>query len=327
MSVVLTRSDILRCLDTERSIAAVEAAFCAEALGRTLPAGVLATHAALGGFHVKAAGLGGDAQYYAAKVNANFPQNPARHGKPTIQGVICLHDAGTGAVLALLDSSSITALRTAAATAVATKFLARRDAHAVAIAGCGAQARSQIRALNQVRSITSVRAFDANRAASQRFADEMRAELECDVVIDEAFHAAVAEADIVVTCTTATAPILSADDVRPGTFVAAVGADSPDKQELDPDLLANNTVVVDALEQAAAFGELHHAIRAGLMVREDVHATLAQVVAGRRAGRTRDAEITIFDSTGTGLEDVAAAAAAYERAIALGLGTPIRLDD
>jgi alanine dehydrogenase len=326
MTVVLTRANVLRALDMEACIAAVENALCADALGRTLPAGVLATHTKLGGFHVKSAGIEGARQYYAAKVNANFPLNPMRHGRPTIQGVISLHDAEDGSVLALLDSISITALRTAAATAVAAKYLARHDARTVAIAGCGAQARSQLLALMQVRAITAVHAYDRDRASSARFAEEMGRELARPVLVVEDFPAATAGADIIVTCTTASRPILAAADVRPGAFVAAVGADSADKQELDPTLLANNTVVVDVLEQCATFGELHHAIHDGLMSSKQVHATLADVVAGQRPGRSSDAEITIFDSTGTGLEDVAAAAAAYERAVDLRLGIPIQLD-
>lgn len=326
MTLVLTRAHVLGCLDMAACIGAVEQAFRAEALGRTLPAGVLGTPAENGGFHVKTAGITEHRPYYAAKINANFPQNPARHGRPTIQGVISLHDAGTGEVLALLESGSITALRTGAATAVAAKYLARPDAASVGIAGCGVQAVSQLRALSRVRSIASVHAYDLDRAAAERFAQEIRDELACTVVVVRDLATATESADIVVTCTTAREPILSARDVRPGAFIAAVGADSADKRELDSVLLSANKLVVDSLEQCAGFGELHQAIRDGLMSREDVHATLADVVAGRRAGREGNSEITVFDSTGTGLEDVAAAAVAYERAIALGIGSVIRLD-
>jgi ornithine cyclodeaminase/alanine dehydrogenase-like protein (mu-crystallin family) len=326
MAMVLTRSDVFACLDTRSCIVSVENALCREAAGQTLAAGVLATHAAEGGFHVKVAGLLGERAYYAAKVNANFPSNPIRNGLPTIQGVISLHDADTGAVLALIDSPSITALRTAAATAIAAKSLARADAATVALAGCGVQAPSQLRALGAVRRIERVRAYDSDRSASERLADAMRAELGCDVAAVASFEAAAADADIIVTCTPARRPILSAADVRAGSFVAAVGADSPEKQELDPALVASSTLVVDALEQCASFGELHHALQAGSMSRDDVHATLADVVAGRRVGRARDSEITIFDSTGTGLEDAAAAAAAYECAVSRGVGALVSLD-
>lgn len=326
MTIVLSRADVLESLDIDGCIAAVQQAFRDEALGRTLPAGIAATHAGLGGFHVKTAGLVGDRHYYAAKINANFPKNPARHGRPTIQGVISLHDAETGTLLALLDSPSITALRTAAATAVAAKYLARKNARTVAIAGCGVQAKYQLRALNRVRAIESVQAYDLDRAVSERFAKEMRGELAYDVTAVDDFRCAAADADIIVTCTTAHGPILSTSDVGRGAFIAAVGADSPEKQELDPALLANGKLVVDSLGQCAAFGELHHAIHHGVMSANDVHATISQLVVETRLGRESDSEITIFDSTGTGLEDVAAAAAVYERAVAMRLGVSIHLD-
>ena len=115
-------------------------------------------------------------------------------------------------------------------------------------------------------------------------------------------------------------------DVAPGTFLAAVGADNPAKQEIDPALMASATVVVDVLDQCAEIGELHHALAAGLMTREQVHAELGDVVAGRRPGRTRREEITIFDSSGTALQDVAAAIAVYEKACVAGRGTEVKLD-
>jgi alanine dehydrogenase len=138
--------------------------------------------------------------------------------------------------------------------------------------------------------------------------------------------AALGQSGVCITCTPARKAFLSRGDVRPGTFVAAVGADSQGKQELDPALVASATLVVDVLEQCAEIGELQHALAAGLMTRADVHAELADVVAGRRPGRTRPEEITVFDSSGTALEDVAAAVVVYEKARAAGRGLEVRLD-
>jgi ornithine cyclodeaminase/alanine dehydrogenase-like protein (mu-crystallin family) len=121
--------------------------------------------------------------------------------------------------------------------------------------------------------------------------------------------------DVCVTCTPSREPLLFADDVRPGTFVAAVGADHPEKQELDPELLRRATVVVDIRDQCAAMGELHHALARGLLSSDAVHAELAEVVSGRKVGRRNGEETTIFDSTGTALQDVAAAAAVYREAL------------
>jgi ornithine cyclodeaminase/alanine dehydrogenase-like protein (mu-crystallin family) len=140
------------------------------------------------------------------------------------------------------------------------------------------------------------------------------------VSVAEDWPAAARAADIVVTCTTARSPILGADDVRAGTFVAAVGADNPQKHEIDPALLVRARVFVDSRAQAATIGDLHHAIDAGLLRVQDVQAELWEVVAGRKGGRASEDEITVFDSTGVAIEDVAAAALVYERAVAAGRG-------
>lgn len=324
---LFTRSDIRRLLDLDTCIAAVEAAFRAHAAGTAIPPGVLGTHVAGGGFHVKTAGLGGDHPRYAAKINANFPANPARHGLPTIQGVVALQDAADGRLLALMDSGELTALRTAAATAVAAKYLARSDSATVAIIGCGLQGRYQLRALRRVLPLCRVLAWDDDRDAVRAYAAEVGAGRDI-VVVPAADHRSAARgADVIVTCTPSRTPVLSRADVDGGTFVAGVGADSEDKSELAPDLLAASTVVTDLLDQCARIGDLHHALAAGAMRIEDVHAELAEVVSGRRAGRTRADEVTVFDSTGTALEDVAAAVAVYERGLAEGAGLEVRLGD
>ncbi|AHG88911.1 ornithine cyclodeaminase/mu-crystallin [Gemmatirosa kalamazoonensis] len=323
-TLVLTRADVVALLDLDACIDAVEDAFRAHAAGYVLPAGVLGTRAAEGGFHVKVAGLRRGRPYYAAKVNANFPGNAGR-GLPTIQGVVALHDAADGSLLALLDSGALTALRTAAATAVAARHLARVDARTVTVVGCGVQGRAQLRALARVRPLARAYACDHDAAAARAFADELSRALAIPVEVAADHRAAASASDVVVTCTTARGALLDAGDVRAGAFVAAVGADAEDKQELTPALLASSAVVVDVLAQCAAIGDLHHALDAGAMRRDDVRGELADVVSGRRPGRLRDDEVVVFDSTGTALEDVAAAAVIYERACALGRGVALVL--
>ena len=127
--------------------------------------------------------------------------------------------------------------------------------------------------------------------------------------------------DVIVTCTAATAPFLGIDDVRAGTFIAAIGADNSHKSEIHPALMARARVVVDVLEQSVVMGDLHHAIKAGTMTADDIHAELGAIVAGLRPGRQTAEEVTLFDSSGTGVQDVAAAAHAYERARERGIGT------
>src|SRR5215212_4045348 len=257
----LTRSEVTSLLRLAECIDAVEEAFRLHAEGLSLPPGMLETLTADGGFHIKAAGLRLACEnYFAAKVNGNFPLNPERFGLPTIQGVVVLCDAERGRPLAVMDSMELTALRTAAATGVAARYLARPDSKVTTVCGCGVQGRVQLRALAQVLRIEKVFAFDSDGGRAECFAREMSGELglEAEAVAD--LREAAGESDVCVTCTPSRRPILMRGDVRPGTFIAAVGADNPKKQELDPWLMASGRIVVDILEQCAAIGDLHHAL-------------------------------------------------------------------
>ncbi len=326
MTLLLTRSDVAALLTLGECIAAVEKAFTLQAEGRALEPRVLALHAPDGGFHVKAAGLRLSRFYVATKLNANFPGNGPRWGLPTIQGVVVLSDGDTGQPLALLDSMEITALRTAAATAVAARHLARADSSVVTIVGCGRQGRTQLAALSRVRRLTRVYAVDVDAATAERFAREMTATLSVDVSPAGTIGDSGWQSQIWVTCTPSREPLLHRGDVAPGSFIAAVGADNEHKQELDPALMAASSVVVDDLEQCVTIGDLHHAVAQGVLSPSDVHAELAEVVAGLKPGRRSADEITIFDSTGVAIEDVAAAAAVYERAVGAARGVTIDLD-
>jgi len=309
-ALLLDRARVERLLLPAACIAAVEAAFKALALGQVPAPGVLGMHAENGGFHVKAGFLAADRPYFAAKINANFPGNSAR-GLPTIQGAVLLFDASDGSLLAVMDSMAITALRTAAASAVAAKHLARERCETLLVCGCGAQAREQLRALVQVRNPRKVLVHDLDESKAARFAAAVAAEIGRKIVPAGDLERAVPGADLLVTCTTARHHFIDAAMVSPGTFIAAVGADSEHKQEIDPKLLARAKVVTDVTAQAAAIGDLHHALSSGDMTLDDVHAQLGEVVAGLAPGRESDDEITVFDSTGTGLQDVAASIALY----------------
>jgi ornithine cyclodeaminase/alanine dehydrogenase-like protein (mu-crystallin family) len=313
-TLVLSRREVAELLAMDECIAAVEAAFVLQARGLVARSCILGVQVAEGGFHIKTAGISHGRHLFGAKVNANFPGNRERHGLPTIQGVVVLFDSDDGTPLAVMDSIEITSVRTAAATAVAARALARRSARTITVCGCGEQGRSQLRALARVRGVERVFAFDVVSERARRYADDMGAELGLDVQAVTDLHAATLASEIIVTCTTATTPVLTRADVAPGTFIAAVGADNPHKHEIEAAFVASVKVVADVLEQCVAIGELHHAIDGGFMCRDDVYGELAPIVAGDLPGRERDDEIIVFDSTGTALEDVAAAALVYERA-------------
>ena len=324
-TLLLTRREVATLLNLDECMAAVEEAFKLYAEGKTTPPGVLGIHTRDGGFHIKAGLLSLGRTYFAAKTNANFPQNAKRFRLPLIQGVIVLCDAEYGYPLALMDSMEITIIRTGAATGVATKYLARADAHVATICGCGNQGRISLKAIAKVRQLSRAHAWDIDQGLARRFADELSIELNIEVRPVDDLAAAVGESDISITCTPSKEYFLKREYVSRGTFIAAVGADSEDKQELDPTLIGSNKVVVDLLEQCATIGELHHALNRGLLTKQDVHAELGDLITGKKAGRTSEDDVIIFDSTGTALQDVAAAAIVYERAVSAKLGVVMNL--
>jgi ornithine cyclodeaminase/alanine dehydrogenase-like protein (mu-crystallin family) len=324
--LILCRSEIAGLMRTSDYVDAVEAAFRCHAMGRADVPMPMLIRADDGAFHAKGARVELDRAYVAIKVNANFPSNGQRWGLPTIQGVIVLCDATDGSLLALMDSIEVTRRRTAAATVVAARFLARREAARIAICGCGEQGRAHVAALADVMPIERALVWDVDGDKARVFAGDMRRSLDIDVIAVEQLADATRSSDVIVTATTARTPFLTTDMVVPGTFVAAVGADSAEKSELAPQLMAGATIVADLLTQCAVMGDLHHAIDAGLVTVQDVHCELGDLVTGRKPGRTDPNQITVFDSTGTALQDVACAARIYERAVADGAGRYVPLN-
>lgn len=320
-TLLLRRTDIQRLLSLRDCIAAVESVFRLQGQGKIPAPGILGVKATGGGLHVKAGLLPGDRNYLVAKLNANFPGNNTHFGLPTIQGMIVVFDAANGLPLAVLDSIDITLKRTAAASAVAAKYLARKDSSVATICGCGQQGRAQLRAVLLVIPLTKIYAFDVNEHAAFNFRNELLSELPIDIELVRDLAGAIKKSDVCITCTTATEFFVRKGDVRPGTFVAAVGADAEHKQEIDPDLIASAKVVADSLDQSCAIGDVHHAIAHGLMRKGDVYGELCEIVAGHKIGRDVDDEIIVFDSTGVAIEDAVAAAAVYEKALANGIGT------
>lgn len=322
-TLILTRSDIASLMQPGDWIEPVEAGFKALAEGRVHAPAPLHLPLERGAIHGKGAALPG-ARIAAIKLNANAPGNPERFGLPTIQGALAVFDLEDGRLLAIMDSIEVTLRRTAAASALAARLLARADAHRLAIVGCGAQALPQLEALASVREVRQAALWDRapDRAEALAAAARQRgvAAAAC-ASLDEA----VAGADMIVTCTTSREPFLEPRHVAPGAFVAAVGADNADKGEITPALMAGSRVVVDVLEQCLEIGDLRSAVAAGAMRPADVHATLAELVGGKRPGRTGPGETFVFDSTGTGVQDVASAALVHARAIEAGAGVKVRL--
>lgn len=324
-TLIITKREVERLLSLQECMDAVARAFKLHAEGKALPPKILGLHVPRGGFHIKAGVMDLGRSYFVAKANANFPDNMKSHELPTIQGVIVVCDADNGKLLALMDSMAITIIRTGAATGVAAKYLARKDAKVATICGCGNQGRISLKAILTVRPLERVYAYDIDQTQKIKFAKTLTEELNVQVTPADDLGAAVRLSDICVTCTPSKKPFLNKEDVKPGTFIAAVGADSEDKQELHATLLASSKLVVDILEQSATIGELHHALESGIVTRDHVHAELGEIIAGRKAGRTSDDEVIVFDSTGTALQDVASAVIVYEKAMLSGIGMRVNL--
>jgi alanine dehydrogenase len=313
-TLLLSCSEVEQLLSLSDCIIEVERVFRWEGEGKLPPAGIFGMKTRDGGLHVKTASLMAERNYLVAKLNTNFPKNRQDFGLPTIQGVIVIYDAKNGRALAILDSIDVTTKRTAAASAVAAKYLARTDSRVATICGCGQQGRAQLRAVHLVLPLAKAYAFDVEEHAAINFSNELSPELKIDIEPVCNLANAIQKSEICITCTTSNKFFVHKDDVMPGTFIAAVGADDVHKQEIDPALLASARVVADSLEQSCAIGDTHHAIADGLICKEDVYAELCEIVAGQKPGRTSEDEIIVFDSTGVAIEDAVAAAAIYEKA-------------
>ena len=235
-----------------------------------------------------------------------------------------LFDADSGAPLALLDGASMNPFKTGAAGAVGVDHLARVDAETVGLIGSGAQARGQLRATATVRDLSEVRVYSPTRANREAFADEMTERLDCEVRAVDSSADAVTDAEIVITATNASEPVFDGELLAPGTHVTAMGQYNPQKRELDTETIERSTYVPDLRERAMQdAGSFMYTVDEGMVDESHIHAELGAVVAGSAVGRETDAEITVFDSGGTGIETVAAAGMLYERAKAEGLGSTI----
>ncbi len=259
---------------------------------------------------------------FAIKISPGFFDNP-KIGLPSTNGMMVLLSSRTGLVQALLlDNGYLTDVRTAAAGAVAAKHLSRPDSTVAAIFGAGMQARLQLEALALVRPIREARIWARDLGKAETVAAELTARLGITVRAEADPEVAVAGADIVVTTTPSEIPILKAEWLQPGQHVTAMGSDAEHKNEIDPAAIAKADVyVADSLKQTRRLGELHHAIKAGLILPDAEFSELGQVIAGIRPGRENAGQITLADLTGTGIQDTAIATLAFARADAAGAGT------
>lgn len=259
-----------------------------------------------------------------AKVVSIFPANRERH-LPVVAGIAILFDAETGIPSALVDGTALTAWRTGAASGAATDLLARPDARVAAIFGCGAQARTQVQAIDAVRRLELIRVYSRTPQRTDEFVAEMQPELRARLEPARSPRQTVSGADIVCTATTSSTPVFDGRDLAPGVHINAIGSFTPDMQEVDVATIAAARVFVDSREAALTeAGDLLHAAALGA-TREEHWTPLGEVVTGTKAGRRSAGERTYFKSVGLAVQDVTTGARALAQARRLGLGVRIRV--
>jgi ornithine cyclodeaminase len=323
---ILTETDLRRLvpLDLE-AIDCIERAFVALAGGKVVMPPILsmAIHDYNGEVDVKTAYVPG-IDSFAIKMSPGFFDNP-KLGLPSTSGLMVLFSSTTGVLQALLlDNGYLTDVRTAAAGAVAARHLSRPDASRACILGAGAQARLQLKALSLVRPITEAAIWARDPAKAESVAKSLSPELGYPVHASTDLEAAVSQADVIVTTTPSSKPLVMADWLRPGQHVTAMGSDQDHKNELDPACLGRADLYVpDRRSQTEKLGELRMAIEAGIIDPQTGFPELGDIAARKSVGRQGQTEITICDLTGTGIQDTAIATFARERADAADAGITI----
>jgi alanine dehydrogenase len=321
--LLIPKKDIEGILSMREVMNAVESAFRYKALGKVQMPPKLYVMFPKGDFrtmpcYIPELGFGG------VKIVNVHPENPEKYGLPTIMALMILIEPETGKPLAIMDGTWITNIRTGAAGGVAAKYLARKDSKVIGMVGAGTQARTQLLALNEVFDIDEVKVYSKLMETCEKFKRDM-AHLGLNILIKERAEDAVRGCDILVTTTPVTQPIVKNEWVDEGMHINAIGADAPLKEELDPQILKRAKIVVDDIEQACHSGEINVPISKGIITKADIYAELGEIIAGKKVGRVNDGEITIFDSTGLAIQDLATAILVYKRARERGLGSEVEL--
>ncbi|MGA2789280.1 MAG: ornithine cyclodeaminase family protein [Candidatus Bathyarchaeia archaeon] len=323
MALFLTRKDVEACLTMDDTLDAVERAFKEHGEGTTnmpVRSGIRLEKAKgttlfMPAYMETMGAIG-------IKVVSVYPDNPSRYALPTTLGVVLLTDPKNGELLAIMDGTFLTAMRTGAAGGVAAKYLARKDAKKVGILGAGVQGRTQIIAASKVRRVEKVKAYDVARDRCELFCKQLSKELNIQIEPVDSAEKAVRGSDIVITTSTSKMPILNGDWLDEGTHVNAIGSHTPDTRELDAASIKRAKLVVDSREAALKeAGDIMIPLSQGLITPDQIHAELGEIVTNKKVGRISDNEITIFKSLGLAIQDVSTANKVYELALKRGVGT------
>jgi len=328
MALVLTRKDVEELLTMKEAMSAVEEAFRQYSLGKAImPLRTTIHIAEYKGINLAMpAYVGGDLDALGLKVVSVYGDNPEKYGLPTVLATVLLNDPKTGDLLAIMDGSWLTAMRTGAVSGVATQYLAREDATTAAVFGAGVQARTQLMAVCEAREIALARVYDPVAEVQNRYCQEMSDSLGIEVVPVSSARTAVEGADVVIAASSAKTPLFDGEWLSPGTHVNGIGSHTPAARELDTTTIVKAKLVVD--QRAAALaeaGDVIIPIDEGHMTADHIHAELGEVVAGLKEARTDEAEITVFKSVGLAIQDVSTATRVYELAKEKGAGATLSL--
>ena len=317
-TILLNKKDIQNLIVMEEVIPVVETAFRELTMGYAeMPSKVYLT-VKDGDFRAMPAALPGAAGMKWVNVHTG---NPAK-GLPTVMAVLIYNDPSTGYPLAIMDATESTAFRTAATSAIASKYLARKNSKTLGIVGAGHQAYTHIIAHRLIFEFEEIKVFDIFPEAVTRLIKALPGSAIKECSLEETV-----KSDIICTLTPAHQPVVKNQWLLPGTHINAVGADAQGKEELEPSILNNALVIVDDLRQASHGGEINVPVSKGLFKKQQIHATLGEIITGRKTGRPDNNTITIFDSTGLAIEDIAVAKLLYEKAKKSGSGLEVSLVD
>lgn len=313
-TLILTGKEAARLLTMKEALAAVEDAFRSYGRGRVIMPAKIYLHLEKyrGDFRAMPAYIEGMEASGLKWVNVH-PGN-RRLGLPVVMAVMIYSDPATGFPLAIMDGTAITSMRTGAAGGIAAKYLARKDSRAVALIGCGAQAGTQLEALRENFRINQAAIWSRDPDCAGRFIRAMKG-TGIRFEIKKTVKECVQGADIVVTTTPSRKPLVKSGWIRPGTHINAIGADAKGKEELDPELLGRSKIVIDDWAQASHSGEINVPLAKGIISKKDIYASIGEIIIGKKRGRTGAAEITVFDSTGLAIQDIAVARLIYTKAL------------
>ena len=315
----LSEDDVKSLLTMDDALEAVECAFRLHGLGETqMPPKSYLYYPRYDGDLRTMPGYIEGIEATGVKIVNVHPKN-FEMGLPTVMAIVVLNSPKTGAPLAILGGTYLTSMRTGAAGGVAAKFLARQDSNTVGLVGAGVQARTQLLALSKIFEIEMVRVADITLDRARALERECRQFLDCKYSLTTSAEE-VCDSDILITVTPSRKPVIRDAWIREGTHINAIGADARGKQELETALLKRAKVVVDDLAQATHSGEVNVPISQGLLDTGGIYAEIGSIVAEKVHGRKSEEEITIFDSTGLAIQDVAAAQMVYRKALSKGRG-------